>query len=83
MEQIILSRSFGTHDGSFHADEVTACALLLFFNLKNPADSFDKEYDFCVSLNINTSIPVVPLIVKLPYVSIIGLIFELTSGCRF
>ena len=32
MEQIILSRSFGTHDGTFHADEVTACALLLFFN---------------------------------------------------
>jgi uncharacterized UPF0160 family protein len=26
-------RSFGTHDGSFHADEVTACALLLFFKL--------------------------------------------------
>lgn len=28
-----ISRSFGTHDGSFHADEVTACALLLLFNL--------------------------------------------------
>lgn len=26
-------RSFGTHDGTFHADEVTACALLLLFNL--------------------------------------------------
>lgn len=26
-------RSIGTHDGSFHADEVTACALLLLFNL--------------------------------------------------
>ncbi len=26
------SRSFGTHDGSFHADEVTACSLLLLFN---------------------------------------------------
>lgn len=26
-------RSFGTHDGSFHADEVTACALLLLFGL--------------------------------------------------
>jgi uncharacterized UPF0160 family protein len=24
-------RSFGTHDGSFHADEVTACSLLLVF----------------------------------------------------
>lgn len=32
MAQIIL-RSCGTHDGSFHADEVTACALLLYFNL--------------------------------------------------
>ncbi len=27
------SRSLGTHDGSFHADEVTACALLLAFDL--------------------------------------------------
>lgn len=27
------SRSFGTHDGSFHADEVTACALLIVTNL--------------------------------------------------
>jgi uncharacterized UPF0160 family protein len=26
-------RSFGTHDGTFHADEVTACALLLTFDL--------------------------------------------------
>lgn len=26
-------RSFGTHDGTFHADEVTACALLLLFDL--------------------------------------------------
>jgi len=25
--------SFGTHDGSFHADEVTACSLLLLFGL--------------------------------------------------
>lgn len=25
-------RSFGTHDGSFHGDEVTACALLLLFD---------------------------------------------------
>lgn len=31
-EQIIL-RSCGTHDGTFHADEVTACALLMLFNL--------------------------------------------------
>ncbi len=29
----IVPRSFGAHDGSFHADEVTACALLLLFNL--------------------------------------------------
>jgi uncharacterized UPF0160 family protein len=28
-----IPRSFGTHDGSFHADEVTACALLLLFNV--------------------------------------------------
>jgi uncharacterized UPF0160 family protein len=28
-----IARQFGTHDGSFHADEVTACALLLLFNL--------------------------------------------------
>ena len=34
---MIRPRSFGTHDGSFHADEVTACALLLLFDL------IDKE----------------------------------------
>lgn len=28
-----IPRSFGTHDGTFHADEVTACALLLYFGL--------------------------------------------------
>lgn len=28
-----LSRSCGTHDGTFHADEVTACALLILFDL--------------------------------------------------
>jgi uncharacterized UPF0160 family protein len=28
-----IPRSFGTHDGTFHADEVSACALLLHFNL--------------------------------------------------
>ncbi len=27
-----ILRRFGTHDGSFHADEVTACALLLLFD---------------------------------------------------
>src|SRR5690349_9777738 len=26
------SRSLGTHDGSFHADEVTACSLLLLYD---------------------------------------------------
>lgn len=33
----MIQRSLGTHDGSFHADEVSACALLLIFNL------IDKE----------------------------------------
>ena len=33
MEKIILQRSVGIHDGSFHADEVTACALLLIYQL--------------------------------------------------
>nr|CRI42604.1 UPF0160 protein CPn_0489/CP_0265/CPj0489/CpB0509 [Chlamydia pneumoniae] len=28
-----IPRSIGTHDGSFHADEVTACALLIIFDL--------------------------------------------------
>lgn len=28
-----IPRSIGTHDGTFHADEVTACALLLLFDL--------------------------------------------------
>ncbi len=28
-----MTQSFGTHDGSFHADEVTACSLLLVFQL--------------------------------------------------
>ncbi len=28
-----ISRSAGTHHGTFHADEVTACGLLLLFNL--------------------------------------------------
>lgn len=31
--QPVAPRSFGTHDGTFHADEVTACALLLLFDL--------------------------------------------------
>ncbi len=33
MSASLVPRSVGTHDGSFHADEVTACALLLLFNL--------------------------------------------------
>ncbi len=28
-----IARSYGTHDGTFHADEITACALLLLFDL--------------------------------------------------
>ena len=28
-----IPRSFGTHNGTFHADEVTACAFFLLFNL--------------------------------------------------
>lgn len=33
MDEHKLLRSCGTHDGTFHADEVTACALLMLFNL--------------------------------------------------
>ncbi len=33
MDGIILQRSVGVHDGSFHADEVTASALLLLFDV--------------------------------------------------
>jgi uncharacterized UPF0160 family protein len=29
----IVPRSFGVHDGSFHADEVTACAIMLYFGM--------------------------------------------------
>jgi len=29
---LMRPRSFGTHDGSFHADEITACALLVIFD---------------------------------------------------
>lgn len=35
MNKSIVLKSFGTHDGAFHADEVTACALLLLFNFIN------------------------------------------------
>lgn len=33
MSTTIVPRSFGTHDGTFHADEITACALLLLYDL--------------------------------------------------
>jgi uncharacterized UPF0160 family protein len=33
MNKIKTPRSCGTHDGTFHADEVTACALLIVFDL--------------------------------------------------
>ena len=32
-QTLIRPRSFGTHDGTFHADDVTACALLLVAGL--------------------------------------------------
>jgi uncharacterized UPF0160 family protein len=31
-----LLSSFGTHDGHFHADEITACSLLIVFELIHP-----------------------------------------------
>jgi uncharacterized UPF0160 family protein len=37
MGHMVSFRSFGTHDGTFHADEVTACALLIHYGL------IDKE----------------------------------------
>lgn len=40
MTQEFMPRSFGTHDGTFHSDDVTACALLLALNL------IDKEKIF-------------------------------------
>ena len=33
IHSIKIPRSCGTHDGTFHADEVTACALLMLFDL--------------------------------------------------
>lgn len=41
-----IPRSCGVHDGTFHADEVTACALLLLFNLideENISRTRDQE----------------------------------------
>lgn len=40
----VVSRSIGTHDGTFHADEVTACALLELFNLID-ADKIHRTRD--------------------------------------
>lgn len=36
MNQLKIPRSCGTHNGTFHADEVTACALLWLFELVDP-----------------------------------------------
>ncbi|MBS0585749.1 MAG: MYG1 family protein [Verrucomicrobia bacterium] len=47
----IISRSLGTHDGSFHADEVTASALLVHFGLidrdKIVRTREDRRLDAC------------------------------------
>ncbi len=40
-----VERSCGTHNGTFHADEVTACALLLLFNLID-RDKIFRTRDF-------------------------------------
>ncbi len=49
----IVQRSLGTHDGSFHADEVTSCALLIVYGLidqdkiirsRTPSDLASCEY---------------------------------------
>lgn len=49
----MIQRSLGVHDGSFHADEITACALLFVFGLidkdqivrsRNPAILSNCEY---------------------------------------
>lgn len=34
---MILNKSIGVHDGSFHADEISACALLIHFGLADKA----------------------------------------------
>lgn len=36
MDPQTIPRSFGAHDGTFHADDVTACALLILCNLVDP-----------------------------------------------
>lgn len=45
-----VPRSFGTHDGSFHADEVTACALLLLFDCID-ADKVVRTRDLAILAN--------------------------------
>lgn len=37
---MMIPRSFGTHSGTFHADEVTACGLFLLFDLIDPDKIF-------------------------------------------
>ncbi len=44
MEHTKIPRSIGTHDGTFHADEVTACALLILFKLAD-ADKIIRTRD--------------------------------------
>ena len=42
----IIPRSFGVHDGTFHADDVTACALLLYFDLIDKKEIVrTRDYD--------------------------------------
>lgn len=36
MEEKVILKSAGVHDGAFHADEVTACALLVLYGLVEP-----------------------------------------------
>lgn len=62
---MIQFRSFGTHDGSFHADEVTACSLLLLFDL------IDREKIY------RTRDPVV--LAKCDYVCDVGGIYDPSS----
>jgi len=40
MNSNVILRTFGTHDGSFHADEVTACSLLLLYKKIDPDKIF-------------------------------------------
>ncbi|MBM3207385.1 MAG: MYG1 family protein [Chlamydiae bacterium] len=42
-----IPRSFGTHSGTFHADEVTACALLLLFDFIDIQNVF-RTRDLCI-----------------------------------